>query len=101
MTASAAPAARSHCASAVTSARQAHDCCASKQQQQQPTSSTPKHNRCGGGMCGMACCGVLVTPTESHPQLIGSTSMIPMVLVAPATLDSLTDADPIFHPPRA
>ncbi|MEO6436548.1 MAG: hypothetical protein ABIP55_12425 [Tepidisphaeraceae bacterium] len=57
---------------------------------------------CDGGPCSMQCCRLIPCPSDAVPPLEGEARVtLPVVLIPPATLESLADPDAIFHPPRA
>ncbi len=48
----------------------------------------------------MECCRIIPEQTAAAPELAGSTVILQMAAITPALPNSLSDPDPLFHPPR-
>jgi hypothetical protein len=95
-------------APAAPAERDAHACCKKELKttdgSDDSNDSGARHQDkcCGGTGCAMLCCRLIPAQADSIPPLAGQVRVtIPLAVVPPATLHSLTDPDTIFHPPRA
>jgi len=74
-----------------------HACCKKHQRSQMPA----KKSNCPSGQCSLQCCRIMPVPAESAPKLVSCGTVVAELVLSPTQLNSLTDPDPPFHPPRA
>lgn len=103
MLVSLAPRVRGACP-AMSSSAKSHACCRKHAPAKtQPTDpQKPDQKRHDGGNCLMQCCqAITAAPVTLPPLLVGKLLPTTHAAVRPVTLDTLTDPQAVFHPPRA
>jgi hypothetical protein len=82
-----------------SSRHDAHACCRKDKPTPEPQQDQREKSPCSG-QCLMACCRMPVTQADPAPRLVAETAVVRVEPTARVALHTLTDPDPIFHPPR-